>query len=160
MPKLPNPIHLLVFDFDGVLTDNRVWVFEDGREAVACNRGDGMGMQMVRDAGVPVLVLSKEKNPVVGARCKKIGIECIQGIDDKPARLTQFCSERKYDLKHVIYMGNDINDLECMKLVGYAVAPADAEKSILKIANLITKRKGGRGAVRDLCDLILKKLKK
>lgn len=155
MPKLPKPIHLLVFDFDGVLTDNRVWVFEDGHEAVACSRGDGMGIGMVMQKGLPVLVLSKEKNPVVSARCKKLKVECIQGIDDKPTELKRLCTERGYDLKRVVYMGNDINDLECMKLVGYAVAPADAEKSILKIAHLVTKRKGGRGAARDLCDLIL-----
>ena len=148
-------ISLLVFDFDGVMTDNRVLVFEDGREAVLCNRGDGMGLEMLRKAGVPIAVISKEINPVVGARCKKLKIPYLQGIDDKLAELTRLVRERGLQLSHVGYMGNDINDLACMRAAGLAIAPADSHPEALRIANLVTSSRGGFGAVREVCVLLL-----
>lgn len=148
-------VSLLVFDFDGVMTDNRVLVFEDGREAVLCNRGDGMGLEMLRKAGVPIVVISKEINPVVGARCKKLKIPYLQGIDDKLAELTRLVRERGLELAHVGYMGNDINDLECMRAAGLAIAPADSHPEALQIADLVTSSRGGFGAVREVCDLLL-----
>ena len=148
-------VSLLVFDFDGVMTDNRVLVFEDGREAVLCNRGDGMGLEMLRKAGVPVAVISKEINPVVGARCKKLKIPYLQGIDDKLAELTRLVRERGLELAQVGYMGNDINDLACMRAAGLAIAPADSHPEALQIADLVTSSRGGFGAVREVCDLLL-----
>lgn len=148
-------IRLLVFDFDGVMTDNRVVVFEDGREGVLCSRGDGMGMDRLRDAGLPVAVISKEGNPVVTARCRKLKIPCVQGVGDKLPVLRGIVAEQGITLADVAYMGNDINDLECMQAVGLAVAPADAEPSILRIAGLVTIARGGFGAVREVADLIV-----
>jgi N-acylneuraminate cytidylyltransferase len=148
-------VSLLVLDFDGVMTDNRVLVFEDGREAVLCSRGDGMGLEMLRKAGVPVAVISKEINPVVGARCKKLKIPYLQGIDDKIAELTRLVRERGLELAHVGYMGNDINDLACMRAAGLAIAPADSHPEALQIADLVTSSRGGFGAVREVCDLLL-----
>lgn len=148
-------IRLLVFDFDGVMTDNRVVVFEDGREGVLCSRGDGMGMDRLREAGLPVAVLSKEGNPVVSARCRKLKIPCIQGVGDKLPVLRGLVAEQGIGLADVAYMGNDINDLECMQAVGLAIAPADAEPPILRIAGLVTIAKGGFGAVREVADLIV-----
>lgn len=148
-------IRLLVFDFDGVMTDNRVVVFEDGREGVLCSRGDGMGMDRLREAGLPVAVLSKEGNPVVSARCRKLKIPCIQGVGDKLPVLQGLVAEQGIGLADVAYMGNDINDLECMQAVGLAIAPADAEPPILRIAGLVTIAKGGFGAVREVADLIV-----
>lgn len=148
-------IRLLVFDFDGVMTDNRVVVFEDGREGVLCSRGDGMGMDRLREVGLPVAVLSKEGNPVVSARCRKLKIPCIQGVGDKLPVLRGLVAEQGIGLADVAYMGNDINDLECMQAVGLAIAPADAEPPILRIAGLVTIAKGGFGAVREVADLIV-----
>jgi N-acylneuraminate cytidylyltransferase len=148
-------IRLLVFDFDGVMTDNRVVVFEDGREGVLCSRGDGMGMDRLREVGLPVAVISKEGNPVVTARCRKLKIPCVQGVGDKLPVLQKIVATHGITLADVAYMGNDINDLECMQAVGLAIAPADAEPSILCIAGLVTIARGGFGAVREVADLIV-----
>jgi N-acylneuraminate cytidylyltransferase len=148
-------IRLLVFDFDGVMTDNRVVVFEDGREGVLCSRGDGMGMDRLRETGLAVAVISKEGNPVVTARCRKLKIPCVQGVGDKLPVLQGIVAEQGITLADVAYMGNDINDLECMQAVGLAIAPADAEPPILCISGLVTIAKGGFGAVREVADLIV-----
>jgi N-acylneuraminate cytidylyltransferase len=145
----------LVLDFDGVLTDNRVWVAEDGLEAVVCTRSDGMGLEMLRACGIEAVVLSTEKNPVVAARCRKLGISCLQGVDDKEATLRFLASERKVDLAEVIYVGNDVNDLGCMRIAGCSVAVADAHPKVLQQADWILHRAGGQGAVRELCDLVI-----
>jgi YrbI family 3-deoxy-D-manno-octulosonate 8-phosphate phosphatase len=148
-------VELLVFDFDGVMTDNRVLVFDDGREAVFCSRGDGMGLEMLRKAGVPLAVISKEINPVVAARCDKLRIPCLQGIENKLAELTRIVGERGLDLARVAYVGNDVNDLECMHAAGVAIAPADAHPDALRAADVVTAAPGGFGAVREVCDLLL-----
>jgi YrbI family 3-deoxy-D-manno-octulosonate 8-phosphate phosphatase len=148
-------IELLVFDFDGVMTDNRVLVFDDGREAVLCSRGDGMGLERLRNAGVRLAVISKEINPVVGARCEKLKIPYLQGIEDKLAELMQIVRERGLELAHVAYVGNDVNDLECMHAAGVAIAPADSHPDALRAADLVTSAPGGLGAVREVCDLVL-----
>lgn len=157
--KLPSDVRLVVFDFDGVFTDNRVAVFQDGSEAVLCHRGDGHGLGQLRAAGIQVLVLSTEVNPVVQARCQKLQIECRQGLGDKKAMLASIMDEHGIEPSQVIFVGNDVNDLECMRAVGCGVAPADAHPSVLAEANLVLSKPGGRGAVRELCDLILSQKK-
>jgi N-acylneuraminate cytidylyltransferase len=152
---LPNTIDLLVFDFDGVMTDDSVWVDQDGRESVAANRGDGLGIAMLRKAGIPMLVLSTEPNPVVSARCRKLQLDVIQGVGDKATALQSMLAERKIDPQHVVYLGNDVNDLPCFPLVGCAVAVADAHPDVLAQADLILNHRGGHGAVRELCDRIV-----
>jgi YrbI family 3-deoxy-D-manno-octulosonate 8-phosphate phosphatase len=146
------PVRFLVFDFDGVMTDNTVIVLEDGREAAVCNRSDGLGIGMLREAGITMLVLSKEKNPVVSARCRKLKLECRQGIDDKRTVLAGILRERGLTPAQAAYVGNDLNDLEPMSLVGVPIAVADAYPPVLAAAKLITTRHGGRGAVREVCD--------
>lgn len=148
------PIDVLVFDFDGVMTDNRVAVLEDGREAVFCNRSDGLGIGRLRALGVPMLVLSTEVNPVVAARCAKLKLECLQGIEVKEDALAQWLAARGYDPARTIYVGNDINDLGCLRLAGYPVAVGDAYDEVKAIARLVLKRPGGHGAVRELADMI------
>jgi N-acylneuraminate cytidylyltransferase len=148
-------IRLLVLDFDGVMTDNRVLVLEDGREAVLCSRGDGMGIGLLKAAGVPVAVISKEINPVVGARCRKLGIPYLQGIDDKLTELRRVAAEHRVELADTAFIGNDVNDLACMEAAGVAIAPADAHPEALRAAALVTTAAGGAGAVRELCDLLL-----
>jgi len=132
-----------------------VLVLQDGREAVVCSRGDGMGISMLQAKGLSFVVLSTEMNPVVDARCKKLGIECKQGIADKAQALVALAREKNLDLNRVIYVGNDVNDLGCMEAAGLAVAVADAHPLALEKADFVLSRGGGDGAVRELCDLLL-----
>jgi YrbI family 3-deoxy-D-manno-octulosonate 8-phosphate phosphatase len=148
-------IRLLVWDFDGVWTDNRVLVLEDGTEGVMCNRSDGLGIGMLARAGLSMLVLSKETNPVVSARCRKLSVDCIQGIDDKASVLKNLAQTRGIELRHVAYVGNDLNDLPCMQLVGLPIAVADAWPAVLPAARFVTQRLGGHGAAREVCDWFL-----
>ncbi len=154
--ELIKKIKLIVFDFDGVFTDNRVLVMQDGSEGVFCSRADGFGIEAVKKLGMDLLVLSKEKNPVVHARCQKLKLPCIQGCDNKAEILKQEIDRLGIPLREVAYMGNDINDLECMRMVGIPVCVSDAYPDIIKIALYVTKAKGGRGAVREFCDLVAK----
>jgi len=154
----PETVKLMVLDFDGVLTDDRVWVNERGEESVAAHRGDGYGLGLAKELGLEVLVLSREENPVVAARCKKLGISAVQGIDDKASKLSELLTERELDSEDVIYVGNDVNDLPCFPLVGFAVAVADAHPQVLAAADMRLTRAGGHGAVRELCDMLLKQM--
>jgi len=152
---MPDHIRLLVLDFDGVLTDNRVWVGQDGSEAVAANRSDSLGIRMLRQAGVETVVISMETNPVVAARCRKMDTPWIQGESDKAAALKKLLAERKLNANEVVFLGNDVNDLPCFPLVGWAVAVADAMPEVARRADFILSRPGGHAAVRELSDLIL-----
>jgi N-acylneuraminate cytidylyltransferase len=153
---LPQQVDLLVFDFDGVMTDDQAWVDQDGRESVAVYRRDGMGISLLHKAGIPMVVLSTEPNPVVAARCRKLDLPVIQGLSDKSAALQQLLQERQLDPAHVVYLGNDVNDLSCFLLVGCAAAVADAHPDVISQADLILSHPGGHGAVRELCDRIIR----
>lgn len=148
-------IKLLVCDFDGVITNDKVIVDQDGKESVVCHRGDGLGVEMAKKQGIEVMVISKERNPVVVARCNKLKIECYNGIDTKVELLKKLVKEKSYVMDQVCYMGNDVNDIECVKTAGIGVAVADARPELIKVADYVTKKKGGEGAVREICDLIL-----
>ena len=154
---MPKQTRLLVLDFDGVVTDNRVWVSEDGHEMVAAFRSDSLIIGKLRQAGMEVVILSSEINPVVAARARKMKVEAIHGIglEDKRAVLENLLIERKIDPSQVIFVGNDINDLPCFEAVGWGVAVADAQPEVLRAADFVTARSGGHGAVREICDLIL-----
>ena len=119
-------VRLLALDFDGVLTDNQVVVRQDGSESVTCSRGDGFGIGLLVKAGVEVVVISKEENPVVAARCRKLKIPCIQGCDDKLPILRKLAADRGLTARQVAYVGNDLNDLECLGWVGSPIGVADA----------------------------------
>lgn len=148
-------IKLLVFDFDGVMTDNRVLVSEDGKESVFCDRGDSLGIEMLKKKGVEIVVISKETNKVVKARCEKLKIKCWSGIDEKTQLFLREIEEKNLGLENVCFIGNDITDLECIKKAGIGVAVADSYEPALKVADYITKKKGGSGAIREITDLIL-----
>ncbi len=158
--KAPRPfpasVKMLILDFDGVMTDDRVWVDENGKEQVAANRGDGMGIALIKKAGVKVFVLSSEENQVVAKRCKKLDIPVKQGLSDKGSVLDELLKEEKIDSSEVIYIGNDVNDLACFPKVGFAAVPNDAHADVRREADLRLKKNGGHGAVREVCDLILK----
>jgi N-acylneuraminate cytidylyltransferase len=148
-------VRLLVLDFDGVMTDNRVLVTEDGTEAVFCSRGDGWGLRILREAGIDVFVLSTEENPVVQARCRKLGLECIQGSADKEASLRDLAQRRGLRASDVAYVGNDGNDAGCLRWAGVPIVVADATPEVLPLARLITTRPGGHGAIREVVAWIL-----
>jgi YrbI family 3-deoxy-D-manno-octulosonate 8-phosphate phosphatase len=156
---LPEKVDLVVFDFDGVFTDNRVWVDDTGRESVAAYRSDSLILSRMRDAGIDMFVISTEVNPVVAARCKKMKLPLLQGIEDKAAALLNLLAEKQVNPENVIYLGNDINDVPCFSIVGCAVVVADAQPEARTQADLQLSRPGGHGAVRELCDLILSRKK-
>ena len=147
-------IRLLVFDFDGVFTDNAVYVTQDGVESVRCWRSDGLGLSRLRETKrVDILVLSTEENPVVAVRCRKLKLTCVQGVADKAARLKELATERGLTVQDIAYVGNDINDAECLKLAGMPIVVADAHPDVRTLARLTTTVPGGQGAVREICDL-------
>ena len=148
-------IKFLILDFDGVLTDNRVYVNQHGEETVACHRGDGWGIKLLKEASIEVIVLSTESNPVVSVRTDKLGIKCWQNCNDKGAAVKNLIEEKSINPDNVMYVGNDTNDAEAMALVGFPAAPADAHPDILQLAKIITKAKGGYGVVRELATLLI-----
>lgn len=151
---------LLVMDFDGVLTDNKVYTTSDGKELVRCDRSDSLGLEMLQKrTPIKALILSKERDSVVRARAKKLKINVLYGIDDKLAILKKEVRARGLSLKQICFMGNDENDLECIQAAGLAIAVSDAYPKILAIADYITDHKGGDGAVREICDLLIKNAK-
>jgi YrbI family 3-deoxy-D-manno-octulosonate 8-phosphate phosphatase len=151
---VPEQVRLLVLDFDGVLTDNRVWVDQDGRESVAATRSDGIGISRLRNAGVEVVVLSTEINPVVAARCRKLNLPFIQGVEEKGEALRVLLMEKGVEPECTVYLGNDVNDLPCLAIAGWAVVVADAHPDAAIHADHVLARRGGYGAVRELCDLL------
>lgn len=153
-------IRLIAFDFDGVFTDNMVYVFEDGREAVRCSRGDGMGLQKLKRLGIEAIIISTEKNPVVSARAQKLKIRCVQDCPDKRAELEIITQELDISLSEVAFVGNDINDEACLTCVGMPIVVQDAHPDVLPLAHYRTQKPGGNGAVREICDLFERTLKK
>jgi N-acylneuraminate cytidylyltransferase len=158
--SLPGKVSLLVMDFDGVLTDNRVWVSERGEETIAANRSDSLGLAILKQQkGVDNLVISKERNPVVEARCRKLRIPVLQAVDDKAAALLTYLADLKINVGEVVYVGNDTNDLPCFPIAAFVFAPADAHPEVVRKADWVLEKKGGHGAVRELCDILLSRLK-
>lgn len=155
--KIPNSIELIVFDFDGVFTDNKVIVSEKGIESVICDRSDGYGIELLRKNGFKLLVLSKETNPVVKARCDKLGIPLIYNCQNKKSLLCDYLNEHSINNNNVIYVGNDLNDYECMITVGCSVAPSDAHPVIKSISRIILNHPGGNGAIRELSEILIEK---
>ena len=147
-------IKLIVYDFDGVMTNNKVHMDQNGIEMVQVNRADGLGVSEIKKLGIQQAIISTEKNPVVAARARKLAIPCLQGINNKKNALIDFCLEKDIELGCVAYLGNDINDIDAMQTVTYTFCPADAHDSIKRISDHVFKRNGGDGVIRELLDLI------
>jgi len=158
---MPETIRLLVLDFDGVVSNNLVWTDQDGREMVAASRSDSIRIRELHEAGVETVVLSSETNPVVAARAKKMGVEALQGLglQAKGPALKRLLEERSIDPAHVVHVGNDVNDLPVFEIVGWSVAVADAYPEVIRAADFVLSKPGGGGAVREVCELILKAMK-
>ncbi|MEV5506488.1 acylneuraminate cytidylyltransferase [Streptomyces orinoci] len=148
-------VDAVVLDFDGTQTDDRVLIDAEGRELVAVHRGDGLGVAALRRAGLAVLILSTETNAVVAARARKLKVPVVHGTDRKDLALKQWCEERGIDAQRVLYLGNDVNDLPCLDLVGWPVAVADAREPVRRAARLVTQAPGGSGAVREIAGWLL-----
>lgn len=153
---LPQTVKLIAMDFDGVLTDDHVIVDQNGVESVRCSRSDGMGLRLLREKkDIECVVISSEANPVVARRCEKLNIPCIHGTLKKADILRDYIAGKGIDPCEVIYVGNDLNDLPCFPVAGCAVCPADANERVKNEADIILTRKGGEGAIRELCDLLI-----
>lgn len=154
---MPERIDLIICDFDGVITDNRVWVDQDGTEMVVAYRSDSVRIKDLRAIGIEVMILSSEPNRVVEARARKMGVEAIHGIalHDKGRVMREVLGQKNIKAENVIYIGNDINDLPCFEIAGWSVAVADAYPELIRVADHILTKAGGHGALRELCDLIL-----
>ncbi len=149
-------IKLIVFDFDGVFTDNAVFVDQNGVESVRCSRSDGLGLRRLDKINIQYCIVSTETNPVVTVRAQKLGIPVSQGHDDKLSVVREIVNSKNIEIQNVAYVGNDINDLDCLQEVGLPIAVADAFPEVVAIAEYRTKRLGGYGAVREVCDLFSK----
>ena len=145
-------VRFAVFDFDGVFTDNRVWVNERGEEALAFSRSDGLGLRRLDDVGVRYMIVSMEQNPIVGARAQKLQVDCLQGITDKLTVVKERSADAGVSLEETAFVGNDINDADCLRAVGCPVVPADAWPEVKPLARWILTRGGGGGCVREFCD--------
>ena len=145
----------ILLDFDGVMTDDLVSIDERGVETVRCSRADGHGIALLRERRIPMLILSKERNTVVMQRAEKLGIQCVHGVDDKLSLLRGWLAEQEVPAEQVVFVGNDTADVDCMMYVGGSVCPADAHPVARAAAQIVLRACGGRGAVRELCDLLV-----
>ena len=154
---VPEPIDVraVVTDFDGVHTDDTAIIDADGGERVRVSREDGMGVAILRRAGVPLLILSTEVNPVVRARAEKLRVPVLHGIDDKEQALREWAAGEGIPLADIAYLGNDVNDLPAMRIVGWPVAVANAHLEVRSAARVVLSRTGGNGAVRELVERVL-----
>lgn len=148
-------IKALVTDFDGVHTDDLVIVHQDGTESVRCSRSDGMGIEALKKRGLRLLILSREQNPVVKARANKLHMEVQHHVHNKLPALDAWRIEHNLDWSEIAYVGNDLNDLECMRACGMSFAPSDAHRDVLGIAGVKLTKQGGQGALRELSEYMI-----
>jgi 3-deoxy-D-manno-octulosonate 8-phosphate phosphatase (KDO 8-P phosphatase) len=148
-------LQAIVFDFDGVFTDNSVVVDQNGVESVRCWRSDGIGLSRIQALGLKTVIISTEKNPVVSARARKMGTECIQGVDDKAAAIVEWSNAAGVSLSHTAFVGNDVNDIPALQKVGLPIGVADSYEEVSSFVKYITVTAGGYGAVREVCDLVV-----
>ena len=129
-------------------------MFQNGREAVRCDRSDGWGLAQLQRTGLPILVLSTEANPVMQARCAKLGLACVHDVRENRAALLAWLHEHRIDRAQVIYVGNDVNDLECLQAVGCGIVVGDAHPQVRAAGSHYPGGRGGHGAIRELVELI------
>ncbi len=148
-------VDVFIFDFDGVLTNNLVQIDENGNESVSCSRADGLAFDVLRKLKKPVYIISTEKNPVVEARTRKLRVPVLQGVTNKVETLKELVDLKDYNFENILYVGNDLNDYQAMKLCGYTVCPSDSHKKIKELSNIVLNNRGGDGVVRELLEEVL-----
>lgn len=149
-------VELIAFDFDGVFTDNTVYVSQEGVESVRCWRSDGLGLSKLPSVGVQAFIISTEVNPVVTTRARKLKLDCKQGVEDKAAAILACCAALGVAPERTMFVGNDINDIPAFRSIGVPVAVADAHPDVLPLVMMLTEKPGGMGAVREICDRVVK----
>ncbi len=148
-------IDALVFDFDGVLTNNLVHLDQEGKEWVSCSRADGLAFDVLRKLEKPAYIISTEENPVVTARAKKLKIQALQGITNKVDALRALAKEHNYNLDRILYVGNDLNDYYVMQTCGFSACPIDSHIKIKNLSDIVLNTCGGEGVVRELLEEVL-----
>jgi len=149
-------IKLVIFDVDGVLTDGSLFIDNNGMEYKAFNSRDGLGMKMLQKSGVKIAIITGRSSEVVSHRMKSMGIVHVyQGQDDKLLAYENIKNELKLSAEEIAYVGDDIIDLPVMRKVGLAIAVQDAHPLVIKHAHWQTPHAGGRGAGRDVCELVM-----
>lgn len=151
-------VEMIVFDFDGVFTDNRVSIDSNGIETVTCSRSDGIGLDKLRSLDIPMYIISTEPNQVVLRRSEKLGVPCHFGVSDKSAVINEICDLHGISASTVLFVGNDVNDIPALSMVGFPIVVADAHPETHEHARYVTTAKGGYGAVREVCDLLFEAL--
>ncbi len=151
--KIPKP-KILFTDFDGCLTDDRVWLNQDGEEFVAANRKDGLAVKGLKNIGIQVVITSTETNKVVSARGKKMGVEVLQGLADKVESIDQYLKQNNLSWNDVWYIGNDVNDLGAIERAKLSICPADAVIKVRKVVDVILKTNGGYGVLSEIASLL------
>lgn len=152
----PIDIQAIIFDFDGVLTDDKVYVDQDGREMVCCSRKDGLGFDLLRRSGLQLFIVSTEKNPVVTRRGEKLKVTVLQAVQDKLAAIRELGNTHQFDLSRTLFIGNDINDLPAMRACGFSACPADAHPMVKLDSSFVLNATGGNGAVREVAESVLR----
>jgi N-acylneuraminate cytidylyltransferase len=147
---------ILFTDFDGCLTDDRVWLNQDGEEFVAANRKDGLAVERLKNLGIQVVITSTETNKVVLARGTKMGVEVLQGLADKAESIDQYLKQKNLSWNDVWYIGNDVNDLGAIEKAKLSISPADAVKKVRKAVDVILKTNGGYGVLSEIASLLEK----
>ena len=153
LDKVQKP-KILFTDFDGCLTDDRVWLNQEGEEFVAANRKDGLAVKRLKNLGIQVVITSTETNKVVLARGNKMGVEVLQGLSDKAESIEQYLNQKNLTWEDVWYIGNDVNDLGAIRKAKFSICPSDAVKAVKKEVDLKLKTKGGYGVLSELATLL------
>ena len=165
IPLIEN-FHTIVFDFDGIFTNNKVFINQEGLESVQCDRADGLGINILKkyikkkNIEIEIFILSKEKNKVVLSRSNKLDLDCKHGIDNKLMFLMNYLNQRfgenKISPKNLLYMGNDLNDLESIIYSGFSICPNDSHELIKKYSSITLNSNGGEGFVREAIELLIR----
>ena len=149
--KIPK---IIFTDFDGCLTDDRVWLNLDGEEFVAANRKDGLAVKRLKNLGIQVVIASTETNKVVLARGNKMGVDVLQGLADKAEAIEQYLKQKGLSWNDIWYIGNDVNDLGAIERSNLSICPADAVKKVRKSVDVVLKTKGGYGILSEIATLM------
>tara|TARA_Y100000588_G_scaffold238535_1_gene252237 strand:+ start:4964 stop:5485 length:522 start_codon:yes stop_codon:yes gene_type:complete len=148
-------IDVVIFDFDGVLTDNRVIIDQSGQESVVCNRADGLAFDVLRAVGLPTYIVSTETVPLAQVRGRKLQVPVLLGVKNKLEALHKLTTENDFSLKKTLYAGNDLNDYYAMKECGIRVCPADSHAEIKAISDVVLEARGGEGVAREIIEVVL-----
>ena len=145
----------IFFDFDGVLTDNKVYINQQGEEMVQCNRADGLAFEVIKKLKINCFILSTEKSDIVLTRAKKLKISAFNNLSDKFLKVEELAKLKNFSISRSLYIGNDLNDYKAMNLCGYSACPSDSHKNVKGIASHLLKSKGGQGVAREVVEDVL-----